>query len=294
MSHVDFLLAKYAGHEEDIIEVLTEKYGPEPELPNLSLERRVESLLSTAVPPHAANVAASRLANQFRDTEDVLMQDLVKRFGSEPRLRIDQQPSSSSSAPFDDPAHSFLHGKQRWGADANGGGRLAPSNDAEFEAALAARRQVFERDMRNVAEEKEKQQAIEAMQAVSEAKVAIQCQEVELQQLRLAWSALQMQATANEQALSESIQHVAQQLTQAKLRHLSLSSTLNPRVVSATDLQEVLSETANVERDMQRSVAYCQKLAAVAKRHLQLYPLTPMHGALRQADPALCARLDQS
>mgnify|MGYP001571878750 FL=1 len=307
LSHVDYLLAKYVGHEEDIIDVLKEKYGPEPALPMVGYEQRVASLLQSAATGHSqtnsvgssghgrgpgglspVDRATQHLLERFAGVEDVLMEGLSNRYGSEPRLRLD--------------ADDYMRGDES--GRRNGGGglgnssidartRAIPSNDAEFEAALQSRRAVFDRDMRSVHAEKEQQRALEALQAVSEAKVTLQHQEVEIQQLRLALSALQMQTTANEQALSTSIQHVAQQLTQAKLRHLTLASTLNPRVVAASELKQVLQTTADTEREMQRTVGYCQKLAAVVRRHLLLFPLTPMHGALRQLDPALCARLDQ-
>jgi hypothetical protein len=269
-SHVDFLLSKYAGNEEAVLEVLREKYGPEPTeaLPR-SEGDRVAAMLQS---PYAASV----LVEQFSGQEARLRHDLVDRYGAEPHLRVGARSARhDTSGMLGSPQHD------------------GPTSSMDLDRALESKRGQFERDMLQLKAHEEQRRVAETLSAVTEAKLELQRQEVELQQLRIALSASKASGFANQAHHDEAIKRVAQQLTRAKLRLLTTKSDLDPGRVAASRLDEVVSETSRVEEQMQQSVQYCRCLAEAVRRHLRAYPLSPMHGTLREADPAMCARLEQ-
>uniref|UniRef100_A0A7S1PZ58 Uncharacterized protein n=1 Tax=Neobodo designis TaxID=312471 RepID=A0A7S1PZ58_NEODS len=269
-SHVDFLLSKYAGNEEAVLEVLREKYGPEPTeaLPRSDHDRVAAMLRSPE--------AASALVDQFKGQEARLRHDLVDRYGAEPHLRVGARSARPDS--------SYALGSP---------GRDGVSSSDDLERALQSKRQQFERDMAQLKAHEEQRRVAETLSAVTEAKLELQRQEVELQQLRIALSASKASGFANQAQHDEAIKRVAQQLTRAKLQLLTMKSDLDPDRVAASRLDAVVSETAKVEEQMHQSVQYCRCLAEAVRRHLRAYPLSPMHGTLREADPAMCARLEQ-
>ena len=278
-SHVDFLLAKYAGHEEAVLEILRDKYGPEPEPATKSYQRRVETLLRADGESGRAGDAARSLLGPFDQQESVLLRSLATRIGTEPHTRFPPDD--------DDPAAGF-DGLLPAGAGSGVGGSAA-----DLEAALRARHAQFRKDMHAVAAGQARSQQLATLRAVAEARLEVQRQDVEIRQLRLSASAQVAQATANERAFGEAIQTAAKQLTAAKLRQLKLESTRNASVVSAADFEDVIEKTTAIEREFERSVSYCRMLADVVQRHLRLHPMSPMHATLRQLDPALAARLEQ-
>jgi hypothetical protein len=271
-SHVDFLLSKYAGNEDAVLDVLREKYGPEPmdAVPRSEADR-ISAVLQSPV-------AASILVDQFRGQEAKLRHDLVDRYGPEPHLRVGARSARPDS--------SFR-------SDGGSPSRDQPTNSSDLDRALEAKRQLFERDMAQLKAHEQHRHVAETLSAVTEAKMELQRQEVELQQLRITLSASKASGFANRAHHDEAIKRVAQQLTRAKLRLLTMRSDLDPERVSAARLDAVVAETAAVEEQMQQSVQYCRCLAEAARRHLRAYPLSPMHGTLREADPAMCARLEQ-
>jgi hypothetical protein len=269
-SHVDFLLDKYAGHEDEVLEILREKYGPEPKNREAYSDdlSRISAVLQSPQ-------AASYLADQFRGQEAALRHSLVDRYGAEPlppRGAGSRSPPSSSRSPL--------------------GAAAAELQSDALERALDERRGQFQRDMALVKQQEEQRKTLETLQAVTDAKLELQRQEVELQQLRLAVSSAKAQRVASEAAHDEEIKRAAQQLTRAKVRLMTLRSTADPHKVSASRLEAVVSETSSIEGDMRQAVQYCRCLAEAVRRHLRMHPLSPMHATLRDADPAMCARLE--
>ena len=272
-SHVDFLLAKYKGHEEAVMEILRDKYGPEPEGTAQSYHRRVDTMLRADGDVTGRNTTTDTLLDAFDQQEPVLVNALAGRVGTEPHKRLPvEQPALIGDAA----SHAHME-----------------AGSADLEAALAERHRQFQTDMRAIATGHERSHQLATMQAVAEARLEAQRQEVEIQQLRLSVSAQAAQASANDRAFDEAIQQSAKQLTAAKLRRLKLESTRNTTVVPVSDFEEVVEKTTATEMDFDRSVQYCRMLADVVQRHLRLHPMSPMHATLRQLDPALAARLEQ-
>ena len=271
-SHVDYLLDKYAGNEDEVLEILKEKYGPEPiDFAPKNETDRVASVLRSPA-------AASYLVSQFDGQGAALRHALGAHYGLEPHLRADAKQ---------------LFGAQSAQRHGFGSSTVVPMSSSDFETELRIRQAQFQQDMAVVADHEARRAELDTLQAVTEAKMELQRQEVELQQLRLALSSSRAQGAANKAAHDETIKRTAQQLTRAKLRCLSLKSSIDPTRVASGRLEATVAETRQVEEQLQSSVQYCRCLAEVVRRHLRAYPLSPMHGSLRDADPAMCARLEQ-
>lgn len=268
-SHVDYLMAKYAGHEDALIAVLEEKYGPEP----MDAAPRTHTERVSATVPDMSPTQAAALLQQYSGAEDSLHHELVGLYGTEPHKRVDAS------------------GRAQRNRASDGGAHAAAS--ALPDDALEERQRRFDRDMAALEREDRRRVESETLHAVADARMQVQRQEVEMQQLRMALSASQAQAAANADEYDRAIRQVAQQLTQAKLQLLALQAEADPSVVPAADLQDVVSATTQVDHQLEQAVHYCRCLADVLRRHLKLYPLSPMHATLRQLDPALCARLEQ-
>jgi hypothetical protein len=281
-SHVDFLLDKYTGHEEEVLQVLREKYGPEPADAQPRSDRdRIAAVLGSTE-------ASDILLEQFRGQSAVLRSSLMDRYdadGTTPRDNYSHRGPASLGAQW--PSLSRSHGHE--------GSSGGPFDDTStrLEQALAERKERFDRDMELARQQDEQRKALEVMQAVTEVRLELQRQDVELQQLRLALATAKAQNVADQAAHDEAIRALAQQLTRAKLRLLTLQSDTDPTRAAATRLDAAVAETAQVEDRLQQSVQYCRCLAEAARRHLRTYPLSPMHATLRNMDPAMCARLEQ-
>jgi hypothetical protein len=276
-SHIEFLLSKYRGHEDAVIHVLVEKYGPEPSAGAgaTDLHSRVEQLLTRHAADGAVSPAAVKaVADPYQGQETTLMRELHQRYpGSEGQ--------GASTAPA------------ALGVGGDAPSPAAPGSNYDFDAALRRRQEQFRNDMAGMARDATQRQELEAVHEVADAKLLVQRQEVEIQQMRMSLSAFQLQAAADEAAFNEQINGMAKLLTQAKLKSLALQSTHDGAVVAMAELEDVVAASSSVEGEMARTVAYSRSLADVVRRHLSLYPLSPMHATLRQLDAALCARLEE-
>lgn len=283
-SHVDYLLEKYAGHEEEVIEILKEKYGPEPmaNIPRSEVDR-VTALLRSPV-------ATEALTRQFAGQEAALRHALVDRLGPEPHITgRSTQPKLTTLRPEVDRAVSAL---SMYAADSFYNADPVAQAGALLDAELNRRRDQFEVDMRLLEQQESRREELQVLQAITETKLELQRQDVEMQQLRLALSAAKTEAANKAEAHDEAIRHVAQQLTRAKLKLLSLKSVVDPHIVSARRLEAVVAKTVETEEELSHSVQYCRCLAEVVRRHFKLYPLSPLHVSLRMLDAAMCSRLE--
>eukprot|EP01062_Namystynia_karyoxenos_P028524 TRINITY_DN215_c0_g2_i1.p1 TRINITY_DN215_c0_g2~~TRINITY_DN215_c0_g2_i1.p1 ORF type:complete len:821 (+),score=279.39 TRINITY_DN215_c0_g2_i1:145-2463(+) len=86
VGQVDALLAKYAGKEQQLMEALVKKYGPEPGAPGGSrgpdYEGRVRRMYEKYEPAKAGQ--AAQLLQKYSGREEQLIEALVKKYGPEP------------------------------------------------------------------------------------------------------------------------------------------------------------------------------------------------------------------
>eukprot|EP00760_Papus_ankaliazontas_P013061 PhM_4_TR15638/c0_g1_i7/m.64579 len=80
--NVDRMLKLYSGNEDDLLQELIAKYGPEPDTECMTLKDRITSMYEHYNPSKLRCVG--RLLILYEGSHDKLLQELVDRYGPEP------------------------------------------------------------------------------------------------------------------------------------------------------------------------------------------------------------------
>eukprot|EP00760_Papus_ankaliazontas_P013063 PhM_4_TR15638/c0_g1_i9/m.64582 len=94
--NVDRILKLYSGNEDDLLQELIAKYGPEPDTECMTLKDRITSMYEHYNPSKLRCVG--RLLILYEGSHDKLLQELVDRYGPEPSHRL----ASSSEVALED------------------------------------------------------------------------------------------------------------------------------------------------------------------------------------------------
>jgi hypothetical protein len=262
-SHVEFLLCKYKGLEEDVLATLREKYGPEPAADGSLF------LGGSGSPNRKPTIGIHREGNAA--------------VGGSPGGNTNNNNDVSSIL------NSSAHNNASNFAIDEAHGNLMRQ--------LEEKQNIFQRDMWLLQEQSKRAEAAAIGVSLQDARKVAQKQEVELQQLRHTLSALKSEYTAKAEAQKDAIEKASRELTLAKLRHMQASmvgsSSLSegPRVPA----DEMIATTDAIEQvnvNLKATVDYGRKLVSILQKHLFLYPMSPVRMTLEELDPSLAARLE--
>lgn len=260
LSHVDFLMAKYKGFEEELMEVLVEKYGPEPTSTS-SVQYPIE--LGDALGTHHSPQSLGTLLQKFQGMEESLL--------------------------YEAKASSPLRPQQAARADVQSMLRETDESRAEV---FRQRQEQFRRDMNSLSREKQNVNAQSLADSIVEAQSTVQKQEKEIRTLRSDLQAIKVRHEENAVRLDEEMRAVATELTAAKLNLLKLEGQAVPGELPLSYLHATERDIAKTVNDTLEALKLLQVLERIVRTHLALYPVTPMRSRLREIDSALCARLD--
>lgn len=270
LSHVEFLLTKYKGYEDELMEVLVEKYGAEP---RSTTQQRYEQELASAVGPDHTPSSLSTMINGYRGMEESLL--------------------------FAAKEHSPIrsHGERDEGTTSAQGARCEQSmllceSDSDRGAVFQEQQEQFRRDMSTLSKERQHQAAQALQDVIRSAQDTVQSQEGEIRTLRSDLHALKARHEENALSLQEQIRATACELTKMRLELLRLEGLATPGEAPLSDLADVESETSQITSDTLQSLQSLYVLERVARTHLALHPVTPFRTRLRALDPVLSARLD--
>jgi hypothetical protein len=285
MSHVDFLLVKYAGYEEDVLETLRQKYGPEPNPPIKDYQQRVSSLLGPTVSsPAERTQVAKALVESYPRMEEHLIYSLMDRLGSEPKSRLDHS--------LGNPQPGDLSGSGAGPSDGSRN-RLGELLLEDPDEALRRRQERLRQDLASLQSEQQKRNAVRLSTSSVEIAAKIRLQDAEIQRLSSSIADLDSQASRREIENNSVIEGLASQLVALKMKKLRMESKRNPALVSALDLHEAQQRLDQARKAIQDCALRTRACEEVLSKHLSLYPITPVRQVLRRLDPALCARLDE-
>ena len=278
LSHVDFLLSKYAGYEEDIIASLKEKYGPEPDAPVSDYHTRVAALMATK---RGGNIdersrqEASELLASHAGAEEHLIHSLMGKLGTEPHTRVDRSAVRDTAAA----------GPQTTLAD------IATSEE-DPEIALIRRQERFFADISSLQQEQAKRESVRMNTSAAELSSQTRLQEMEIEALTNELAEMDRQRRSEEAETEVQIERLASQLTSLRMQKLRLDSRRDPDRVSIKEYEKLSKELTAVKEELSEATTQTKAIEEVLGRHLALYPMTPVRQTLRRVDPALCARLD--
>ena len=263
LSHVDFLLAKYKGYENELMEVLREKYGPEPALGRSS---NYQTQLASVVPGDKSPAQLDAMLRPFKGMEEALLYQMTNETPA-----VDPRASSSGAA-----ERSFL--KIDW--------------DEDRDEMFRRRQDQFRRDMADMAKQKQMLATTGVLEGIADAQMVVHKQEREIASLRSDLQALKAQHESTSMVLQEEIRSVAGELARAKLQLLRLQTTTIPGQAPVQQLLKLEKDTETVTAQLAEELCTLHVFEKVVRTHLALFPITPLRSQLRSADAALCARLD--
>jgi hypothetical protein len=263
LSHVDFLLAKYKGYENELMEVLREKYGPEPVL---GRGNTYQSQLASALQSDSSPAQLDAMLRPFRGMEEAMLYQLTNETPA-----VDGVAASSGAA-----ERSFL--KVNWDEDR---GEL-----------FRRRQEQFRHDMADMARQKQLASNAGVLESINEAQAKVSRQEREIASLRSDLQALKAQHESTSTVLQEETRAVAGELARAKLQLLRLQTAAIPGQAPVQKLVELEREGEKVSMQISDVLRTLHVYEKVIRTHLALFPITPVRSQLRSLDAALCARLD--
>lgn len=264
LSHVEFLLTKYKGYENELMEVLVQKYGPEPQS---TLQQRYEQELANAVGSKHTSNHISTMVHSSPGMEESLL------FAAKGYSPIRE----SAFAP-----ESALREQSM----------LLRESDADRGAVFHERQNQFRADMSTLNKERQHQAAQALQDVISAAQDGVQSQEKEIRTLRSDLQALRTRHDENCFSLQEDIRNIACDLTKMRLDLLRLEGLAIPGEAPLSDLASVETEVSQITSDTLHALQSLYIFERVARIHLALHPVTPLRTKLREADPVLSARLD--
>jgi hypothetical protein len=268
LSHVEFLLTKYRGYENELMEVLVQKYGPEPQS---TLLQRYEQELGDAVGSQHTATHISSMINSSRGMEESL---LFSAKGLSPNRFRNETPVFESDG---------AHREQVM---------LLRESDTDRGAVFHQRQDQFRADMSTLNKERQYQTAQALQDVIAVAQDSVQSQEKEIRTLRSDLQAMRTRHDENCFSLQEDIRSAACELTKMRLDLLRLEglavageAPLSELVSAETDVSQITSDTLHALQSL-------YIFERVARMHLALHPVTPLRTKLRESDPILSARLD--
>lgn len=264
LSHVDFLLAKYEGYEEDLIDVLEEKYGPVPYGSTVHRDYMRE-LEQHAGSEHSPN-QLKQMLSQFQGMEDALMYELEGRTPLAPT----KVQSEAALSPI------RLHHPSQ------------PNKGDNFQQCL----DLFRQDMDRFAKGQSVSGDHGERQAVATAARTLEQQELLIRSLREELRAVHRRAEESQSVHAEELRQMAVEIAKSKVEILALERNAKPNVAPYSQLLEVESRTSEVDQMLLSALQLQRVYEKIVRTHLALYPVTPVRGKLRELNPTLAARLD--
>lgn len=269
LSHVDFLLAKYKGYESELIDVLREKYGPEPVLAQAN-NTSYQSQLASVVQGDKSPAQLEAMLQPFKGMEEALLYQCTNE------TSVVQGWGGKEQGGVGAAERSFL--SVDWTADRN--------------ELFRKRQEQFRKDMAEIAKNKQQTTASAVLDSIAAAQEVVHKQEREIASLRSDFQALTAQHESTSMVLSEEIRSAAKELTRASLRLLQLQGATSPAHAPVQQLVDTEAQSEIVQDQLQQELKMLHALERVVRTHLALYPITPVRSQLRDMNAALCARLD--
>jgi hypothetical protein len=270
LSHVEFLLTKYRGYEDELIEVLVEKYGPEP---LSSAQQQYEQELASYVGPTHSAASVSKALDGFKGMEELLL------FATKEHSRLPQSSLTAEERTISDGAREEQS-------------MLLRESDADRGVVFQERQEQFRRDMSALSKVRQNQTAQALQDVMRSAHDTVQSQERDIRMLRSDLQAIKRRHEEHAMSLQEEMRSAACELTKHRLELLRLEGLAVPGEVPFAALAEVEAETSLVTKQTLQALRSLYVLERVARTHLALYPVTPFRTKLRTIDSVLSARLD--
>lgn len=276
LSHVDFLLTKYQGFEEELMDVLVEKYGPEPvrmggpQTSSTAGAPSYETELGDVLGPMHTPQAVTSLLGRYEGMEESL---LYTAKGSSP-LR----PEAGSVARSD--------------AGRREHALLVREAEQDRDAVFRQRQEQFRQDMSLLDRNRQQQAAHDLQAAVAATHQTVVHQEKDIRTLRSDLQTIKMRHEETMARMEDEIRRAATELTRAKLELLRLEGQATPGECHVSHLTAAEEESSRVHREILNSLQLLYVYERVMRTHLALYPVTPLRSRLREIDVGLSIRLD--
>lgn len=264
LSHVDYLLAKYEGYEEDLIAVLVEKYGPEPPPQFGGPARNYMQELEQHMGSEHSPKQLKEILHQFEGMEDALMHEVEGRTALAPPPKLAASPIRLVA------------------------GRADGDRDEAFRRCLES----FRNDMNLLSSGQADAGDGSERQAVLNAARTLEQQELSIRSLREELRAVHRRAEECQSIQTEELRRLALEMARAKVELLALERSAKPGIVPYSQLAEVENRSNEIDKTLLSALQLQRVYEKTIRTHLALFPVTPLRGKLRELNATLAARLD--
>lgn len=271
LSHVEFLLCKYHGLEEDVLATLREKYGPEPSADG-RLFSRTGGKGTIGIHSEGNKNSNSNIPSAAQNASSFAIDEANAQLGRQ----LEEKQN--------------LFQRDMW---------LLQEQSKRAEAAAIG---VSLQDARRVAQKQEVdlqqlRHTLSALKSEYSARAEAQKDAIEKASRELTLAKLKhMQASTNMGNSYENNNNDIRSVS-AMSNNNNQSNNNNgmkftgPRV-PADEMIATTDAIEQVEANLKASVEYGRKLVSILQRHLFLYPMSPVRMTLEELDPSLAARLE--